>query len=87
MDYQVLFNSAFTVLMMVLGWILKNIFDAITDLRKNDTELTKEVNKLAVTLPENYIHRETFKDFADAMFKKLDRIEDKFDRVQQHTTQ
>lgn len=87
MDYQVLFNSAFTVLMMVLGWILKNVFDAITELRKNDQELTKEVNKLAVTLPENYIHRDTFKDFSEAIFKKLDRIEDKFDRVQQHNNQ
>lgn len=87
MDYQILFNSAFAVLLMVIGWVMKNVFDAITELRKNDQELTKEVNKLAVTLPENYIHRDTFKDFSEAIFKKLDRIEDKFDRVPMHTNQ
>jgi len=64
---------------MVIGWIMKNVFDAITELRRTDQDMAKEVNKLAVTLPENYVHKNDFKDFSEMLFNKLDRIEGKLD--------
>jgi hypothetical protein len=79
MDYQILFNSAFTVLMLLIGWIMKTVFEAITELRVSDKQITAEVSKLQTELPTNYVHKHDFKDFTDAVFKKLDRIEDKLD--------
>lgn len=79
MDYQVLFNIALGIAAMVIGWYMKGISDSIKDLRLKDDSLVDAVSRLAVSIPENYVHKHDLKDFTEAIFKKLDRIEDKLD--------
>lgn len=79
MDYQALFNAAFAVLLMVAGWVMKGVFDALRELRVKDDAIAHEVHSLAVAMPINYVHKNDFKELTEAMFRKLDRIEDKLD--------
>jgi hypothetical protein len=79
MDYQVLFNIALGVAAMVIGWYMKGISDSIKELRVKDDSLVDAVSRLAISIPENYVHKHDFKDLSEALFKKLDRIEDKLD--------
>ena len=79
MDYQILLNSAFGALMLVMGWIMKIVFDAITELRTQDNHISNQISDLAVELPKNYVHKNDFKDLTESLFRKLDRIEDKID--------
>lgn len=80
MDVQTLFNTVGGVLLTVLGWIARTLWDAVADLRR-------DLHALEADLPKNYVLRE---DFTDAMrrieglferiYDKLDNKEDKAPR-------
>jgi len=78
-DYQLLFNVAFSVILMGAGWLMRVLFDTIRDLRSKDQDIYDKVSVLSVTLPENYVSKRDFKDLNDRIFDKLDRIENKID--------
>lgn len=79
-DYQVLFNIAFTAAGFLGGWVLNNMTKAIDRLDKDVRDL-----------PHTYVSRDDFKDMRDEMrgsfdkidttlgtiFKRLERKEDK----------
>ena len=87
MDYQVLFNIAASIIGLSMGWFMKILYDALRDLRSADMDLSKQVNNLALELPTNYISKMDFKDeireLSAAIFKKLDKIDDKQDRIEE----
>ena len=53
----------------VLGWLSKQLWDAVKD-------LTKDLGKLREDLPKSYILKDDFKSFKDELFSALRRIED-----------
>lgn len=55
-----------------LGWFARQIWDAIKELRSDLARLREE-------LPSHYVPKDEFHQFSAALFKKLDRIEDKID--------
>ncbi len=79
-DYQVLFNIAFTAAGFLGGWVLNNMTKAIDRLDKDVRDM-----------PHTYVSRDDFKDMRDEMrhgfdkidttlgtiFKRLERKEDK----------
>lgn len=78
-EFQVLFNIIVAIAGAFGGIILTLILSSLKELRKTDAELGKEVQALAVSLPSNYVAKPEMSSLADALFKKLDRIEDKLD--------
>ena len=81
-DYQVLFNSSFAVILLGVGWLMRVLFETIKDLRDQDKDIYDKVSDLAVTIPENYVHKSDFRELNDRIFVKLDRIENKLDQKQ-----
>ena len=69
---QTLFNIAVGLGGFLGGFLLKIIWDAIKELRET-------VGELEVRLPEAYVKKDDFQHFSDAIFRKLDKIEDKID--------
>jgi hypothetical protein len=55
-----------------LGWFARQIWDAIKELRSDLARLREE-------LPSRYVPKDEFHQVSAALFKKLDRIEDKID--------
>lgn len=71
-DWQAAFNIAIGLAGVLFGWMVRVIWDGQKDLRRDIAELSAHI-------PDNYVRRDDFKDTAMAIFKKLDRIEDKLD--------
>lgn len=62
------------------GWWMKAMWEGLKDLQKTDHELTQQVNNLQVLVAGQYMRREEFNKLSEAIFTKLDRIEDKLDK-------
>lgn len=70
------FLSGFGVL---LGFVLKTLWEAMKDLQKADAELIKDVSEIKVLVAGNYITRAEFQQSISALFIKLDGISAKLD--------
>jgi len=80
MGWQEAFNTLVGVGLVVLGWLLKNMTDAIKDLRIKDDTLADKVSSLDTKMAGEFVHKDDLQRLSDAIFKKLDRIEEKLDR-------
>ena len=76
MDQQ-LFNIVIGVAGALGGWWMKAMWDGLKALQRTDHELTQQVNNLQVLVAGQYMRREEFDKLSQAIFAKLDRIEDK----------
>lgn len=79
MDQQ-LFNIVIGVAGALGGWWMKAMWEGLKDLQKTDHELTQQVNNLQILVAGQYMRREEFDKVGQAIFAKLDRIEDKLDK-------
>lgn len=79
MDQQ-LFNIVIGVAGALGGWWMKAMWEGLKELQKTDHELTQQVNNLQVLVAGQYMRREEFDKLSQAIFAKLDRIEDKLDK-------
>ena len=59
----------------LLGFLLNAVWQAVKDLQRADSELTKRVAEIEVLVAGNYIKRDEFERVVDKIFDKLDRIE------------
>ena len=88
MDIQLLLNIAFGVLGTVAGWLFKVLYNQLRDIEAevNDVEdkhdadhrlVTKQINDLALSLPEKYVNKEDFSNLVKVMHHRFDRLEEK----------
>lgn len=77
MDHQTLINLALGGAMGLLGWMGREVWGALKELREN-------IHKLEVDLPNHYIKRDEFregmkelKELFGEVFKKIDDLKDK----------
>lgn len=80
MDYQVLFNVAGSLAAFMGGWWMKVLHDSVKELQAMDKELASKVNNIEILVAGSYVKKDEFNNLANALFAKLDRIEDKLDR-------
>lgn len=70
---------------MILGFMLRVLWQSVKDLRTEDRLLADKVNNIEVLVAGQYIKRDEFQQFSEAIFKKLDKIEDKLDGKEDKT--
>lgn len=63
----------------LIGFLLNTVWQAVKDLQKADTELTKKVSEIEVLVAGAYVKKDDIDKLSNAIFAKLDRIEDKLD--------
>ena len=63
----------------LIGFLLKIVWQAVKDLQKADKILADRVGEIEVLVAGSYITKTDFTNVTDAIFRKLDRIEDKLD--------
>lgn len=68
MDYQVLFNVAFTLAAFLAGWVLNNI-----------TKTIQRLDEDVRALPTTYVSKGDYNRDIDRVLEKLDLIFDKLD--------
>lgn len=79
-DFQTAFNVILGAFSALVGWLLNTLYQSMRDLTKADAELTSKVNQIEVLVAGTYVKRAEFDSKVDAMFHKLDAIENKLDR-------
>ena len=78
-DPQTMFNIAVAIIGFAGGWIMNNIRDSIKALHDADALLSNKVQTIEVLVAGKYVTRDDFVKLSDALFAKLDRIEQKVD--------
>lgn len=76
---QSIYNWAFGLLNLVFGFVLKAIWDSYKELKTTDMALAEKVNGIEILVAGNYVKKDDFDRFTDAIFTKLDKISDKLD--------
>lgn len=79
-DFQTAFNVILGAFSALCGWLLNTLYQSMRDLTKADAELASKVNQIEVLVAGTYVKRAEFENKVDAMFHKLDAIEEKLDR-------
>jgi len=63
----------------LIGFLLNVVWQVVKDLQKADKILADRVGEIEVLVAGSYITKTDFTNVTDAIFRKLDRIEDKLD--------
>lgn len=79
MEIQQAFNIAVALAASFGGWWMHAIWEAIIDLRGTHSTLIDRVQKIEVLVAGDYVPRDEMQRLLDAVFRKLDRIEQKLD--------
>jgi len=53
--------------------------EIVTDLQESDRKLADKIATIEVLVAGEYIKKDEFRNLSDAIFKKLDKIDDKLD--------
>lgn len=75
-DYQVLFNIVVGILGVMGGWLLNTMWSSLKDLQTADAKLVEKVSAIEVLVAGQYVTREEFNTTLNAVFVKLDRIQE-----------
>lgn len=77
---QELFNWLLGGFGALMGFLLNSVWQAVKDLQAADTKLSEKVASIEVLVAGDYVRKDEFVTMTNALFAKLDRIEDKIER-------
>ncbi len=64
----------------LIGFLLNAVWQAVKDLQEADKSLANKVAEIEVLVAGAYVRKDEFTQSVNALFAKLDRIEDKLDK-------
>lgn len=77
MEFQTLLNALFGAVLMLSGWVLRTVWDAVNGLKRDIQDLERH-------LPDTYVRRDDYKDdmaeVKEILHKIFDRLENKVDK-------
>lgn len=77
---QTFMNILLSAVSGLLGFIVRSLWGAVRELQAQDSELVKRLGEIEVVVAGEYVRKIDFDRRIDAIFHKLDRIEEKIDR-------
>lgn len=78
---QDILNAVIGAVFALLGWVLKTVWDVVRELQCTDSKLAEKVSQIELLVAGSYIKRDEIQVLHDALFRKLDKIEDRVNRV------
>lgn len=72
MDLQSVVNGGLGLILAMLGWFAKSLWDAVNELKADLAKLREE-------LPQKYVAKDDFRDTMERIEKMLGKIFDKLD--------
>lgn len=76
MDLQTAFNIAAGIAGALGSVVLKAVYDSIKDLERADEKLANKIGEMEVLVAGRYMTRDEFNVAINAVFAKLDRIQE-----------
>lgn len=80
MDNHSIVETLLALVAFFGGIFVKGLNDSINNLRAQDAALTDKVHSMETLVAGQYVKRDEMGKYFDAVFKKLDQIDDKIDR-------
>ncbi len=80
LNEQMAFNIAIGIIGTLGGWWMRVMWQSLKELQTADKQLSDKVSSIEVVVAGQYVKRDELKNISDAIFAKLDRIEDKLDK-------
>lgn len=77
MDFQVLFNISLSLIMMLSGWMIRSVYDAINKLRQDQIQLERMIYAQYVSKDDYREDLREIKSMLSNIFNKLEGKEDK----------
>lgn len=74
-DYQLAFNAAVGALCSLLGWLLRSLWQEVKELEVGQVQLADKLRAVEILVAGQYLTREEHRRDIEALFRKLDRIE------------
>lgn len=74
-DYQGIINLAGGATLAIIGWFARQIWDAVKELRR-------DLHKIEVDLPRNYVRRDDLGEIKSLIQKIFDRLDQKVDKAE-----
>ena len=95
MDSQLLVNVSFGIIAFLGGWVLKLIWDRISDIDRDVEDLQrhheddlkevrKEMSELALSMPEKYVAKQDLDKLIDFINERFNKLENKIDQLKHH---
>lgn len=72
-------NWILSILGAVAGFLIKTLWQSVQDLQESDKNIVSKIYEVDKLVAGQYVRRDELTAQMVAMFKKLDRIEDKLD--------
>lgn len=79
MDTSHVFDVLLGFVNLLAGFVLHSLWQAVKDLQRADSNLADKVNSIEVLVAGQYVKREYFESKMEALFAKLEHMENKFD--------
>lgn len=79
-NVQFIFNLAIGLMATFGGWVIRSVHGAVKDLQLGDQALAEKVQAIELLVAGNYVQKGDMQRAMDALFSKLDRIENKLDK-------
>ena len=79
MNDQMLFNGAFAIFMVFLGWFMNSLKDTMKSLQHSDEVLATKVQAIELLVAGSYVRKDEMATHMNALFAKLDKIDSKLD--------
>lgn len=79
MEWNMIIQVAGGGVIALLGFLLSRTYGRIDSAHEELSVVRKDMTELALQVAKDYIRRDDFRAVTDAIFNKLDRIEDKLD--------
>lgn len=76
---QVVFNVLITFCAMLGGYVLKSVQMTLAAMLREQKELAAKLQAVELLVAGEYVRKDEFARFADAIFEKLDKIDTKLD--------
>ena len=70
-------NAVIGIVGAGLGWWMKTMWESLRELQRADAQLVEKVSAIEVLVAGQYVRRDEVEKLFSAVFRKLDRIEDK----------
>ena len=74
MTGQEIFNVVGGALLTLLGWLGRQLWDAVTELRR-------DIKSIEVSLPTHYVSKDQMTEFKTDIDTRFDRLEDMMNRM------
>ncbi len=75
MNEQMIFNIAFGLFMLLLGYLLNNLKDTMKSLQHSDEVLATKVQAIELLVAGSYVRKDEMASHMNALFAKLDKID------------